>query len=174
MHEPAADLLLLATRCGQSVVWVAREGPRLGRVAAKVSAWSPLQQIDHAALTTTAIADLVERILAGDAACLPAGPRDAKLEFILAAGAIPRGRGDAPKELRAGDDVSAATVVDRLTVAVEKLNALMPRVRDLAAADRRLPHFALGPMTAGEWLRFGVIHFDHHLAIAREADAVSG
>ena len=71
--------------------------------------------------------------------------------------------------LRPPAAVAAAEVRKMLGPLAGRLGALSLRARDLATADRRLPHFALGPLTPAEWVRFARIHFEHHAAIAAES-----
>jgi len=76
---------------------------------------------------------------------------------------------DTPEMLRPPAAVAAAEVRKMLGPLAGRLGALSLRARDLATADRRLPHFALGPLTPAEWVRFARIHFEHHAAIAAES-----
>jgi hypothetical protein len=141
------------------------------RVVRSVSSWSPRMQFVHAALATSSICRFVERILAGDPGCLPPGAPSAPLAMILSTGSIPRGRAEAPEPLKPEAGVGAEEVRDALAECSERVQALAPRAEEIATSETRLPHFALGPMTPAQWLRFARIHFDHHLAIARETES---
>lgn len=173
--DPAADLDALVALAESARAWLdrgpaaAHDGDRLGLVNAEVSQWSPRQQIDHAALATLSICGALDRILAGAPECVPPGRPGPNLEMILTTGFIPRGRAEAPEKMKPAPDVTHAATLAHLDALLARLRELAPRAAACAAAGLRYPHFALGPMTAPEWLRFARIHFDHHVALARDA-----
>jgi hypothetical protein len=167
--DPGRDLCELDRAAGAALDWLDRDGERLAVVVEDVSKWSPRMQLDHAALATRSICGAVELILAGDPRCVAAGPRGENLSAILTTGFIPRGRAEAPDSMKPAPDVGHAATREHLVTLRERLAALAPRADAIAAATLRFPHFALGPMTAAEWLRFARIHFDHHVAIAHDA-----
>ena len=166
---PERELASLDRLVADAAAWLAADADRLGEANAAVSHWSPRMHLDHAALATSSVCGAVRRILAGDPRCVEAGPPVAALAAILAAGAIPRGAADAPAPMKPPPDVTHAAACAHLAECRTALDALGPLVDQVQAATRRYPHFALGPMTAAEWIRFARIHFEHHVAIARDA-----
>ena len=87
---------------------------------------------------------------------------------ILEAGEFPRGVGQSPDAMLPGDDPDAATVQAATEKARERWASLDDQAEAIEASTVRLPHPALGPLTAAEWLRFASIHGRHHLRIVDE------
>ncbi len=156
---------------------------RLGRTADRivvpsVSKWSAVMHFDHVASATRSILGAVDRILANDAACVPGGDLSPQAARILRAGSIPRGVAEAPAPLRAAESPQAADVALRLAEIASCCAALKSRTAEIDGATLRFPHFALGPLTAPQWIAFAQIHFEHHLLIAddcvRAAESQAG
>ena len=152
-----------------SIARIDASGDALAAHEGCTSAWSPLQHYHHAGRASRWALRAIDRILAGHPDTIGPGPPSPQAERILGAGRIPRGVADSPEMLRPPAAVAAAEVREMLDSLAGRLGALSPRARDLASADRRLPHFALGPFTPAEWVRFARIHFAHHAAIAAES-----
>ena len=166
--DPARELADLGRLTATAAEWLERHGERLGAVVEDVSKWSPRMQIDHAALAAASVCGAVERILAGAPGCVEPGEPSAQLSAILTTGFIPRGTAEAPEKMRPAAGVTHDEALAHVAALRGRLDALTPRVAEIASAGLRFPHFALGPMTASEWLLFARIHTDHHLAIARD------
>lgn len=144
---------------------------RLGRAVDRalipsVSAWSAVMHFDHLVTTTRSILGAVDRILANDAACVPDGDLSPQAARILRAGSIPRGVAEAPAQMRAAESPNPADVAARLAEIASRCGAMAARAAEIDAATLRVPHFALGPMTASQWIAFAQIHFEHHVLIA--------
>ncbi|MCE9635472.1 MAG: hypothetical protein K8T90_07180 [Planctomycetes bacterium] len=181
--DPTADLESLRRMTSDVAAWLDRAAAdaqaggldRLARVNPGVSQWSPRQQIDHAALATLSICRAVDAILTRAPGCVGPGAQQPNLQMILATGFIPRGRADAPEKMKPPPDVTHAATRAHLDALAEALGALSPRLvgARIGSGDgggaARFPHFALGPMSTAEWLRFACIHFDHHVALAHDA-----
>jgi hypothetical protein len=156
---------------GQTIARIDASGDGLSSCSGGTSAWTPLQHYHHAGRASRWALRSIERILAGSPDTGAPGPPSPQAERVLRAGSIPRGAAGTPEMLRPPTAVVAAEVQEMLGSLAARLGALSPRAQDLAAADRRLPHFALGPLTPAEWIRFARIHFEHHAAIAAEDGA---
>jgi hypothetical protein len=145
------------------------EAGDLDRQADAVSAWTVGQQLIHTALVATSLALAIRRILGGG------GSRDGSITEpgtgILTSGEIPRGVGDAPEPSRRAETPAADEIAGAIEKARAKWSAISPRTDDMRAAADRLPHPALGPMTAVEWVRFQAVHAAHHLKIVDDIRA---
>jgi hypothetical protein len=168
-HIGGSDFDALDRVAADALEWLGRDPEHLGAVSDSVSHWSPRMHLDHAALATASVCGAIRKILAGDARCVAPGPASDPLRAILESGAIPRGVADAPAAMKPPEDVSHVVACAHLAECRRHVAELATRVPEIEAATLRFPHFALGPMTAAEWVRFARIHFEHHVAIARDA-----
>ena len=127
-----------------------------------VSAWSAHRQVEHTVLVADRLLDLVARLDRGEA-----GESGGRLRWpgriVLALGRIPRGRGQAPEDLRPQATPDVEAVRARLASVRTRLDAPRPRRR-----TPRAPHPHLGALDARQWRRFVDIHTRHHLAILRD------
>lgn len=98
---------------------------------------------------------------------------------VLATGWIPRGIGKAPEISRPAGAERAQVAADLRRVR-EKIEALAPRLDEIAAGRGRASHPIFGGLTPPQWLRLLWVHHHHHLKIIRdlrrafEAEAGSG
>jgi hypothetical protein len=163
--------------------------PELTARAAKVSAWSVGQQLDHMLRVDRAVLKTLRQVLdhlagapvppaaaaaltAAAAASAGTGPTFVG-RVVLWSGYMPRGVGKAAANLRPDEDpLAAARAAARQMPEIDgRLAALAPRLAEVDAAARaghRLPHPRLGSFDAVEWLRFLYIHRHHHLKVVRD------
>lgn len=172
--DVSREIAALEDLVSECAGWAAGGDSPPARPSPGVSAWSALQHVDHAARATQSALSQVGRILAGDDACLPPGPLSPAAEAILRSESIPRGVAEAPRPTRPDPAPAPADVARRLGDLRAALRSADARAAEVAAAVGRLPHFALGPMTAAEWIRFARVHVEHHVRIAREASPPRG
>lgn len=165
-HETSARLATLRAHCAAAESRLRLDLAADRAVMPGMSAWSAVMHFDHLASTTRSILGAVDRILAGDAACVPGGETSPQAARILRAGSIPRGVAEAPAQMRAAESPQAADVALRLAEIASRCAALSSRTAEIDGATLRFPHFALGPLTAPQWIAFAQIHFEHHLLIA--------
>lgn len=142
---------------------------RLLRVAPAVSRWSAAQQIGHAVgVNVATFADIAAALAGAPRRTTEDGPTAAGAG-ILALGAIPRGVAESPSRFRPDPQPDLAALAQLVASHRSALAGLRGSAAAIAACPVRMPHFALGGMTAAEWTRFCRIHLAHHLAIADEA-----
>lgn len=165
----AFDRLAAQTR---EIAALAAEGDEaLHARAEEVTAWSVAQQLEHLDLTGSKLLDAVEAILA-DPATPPRGRPNPSGWLVLLTGRIPRGRVKTRPEWSPED--SSPERARRVTALAGRIAALEARSAELAAARATRAHPVLGQFTATRWLRFLVIHQEHHLRMAREIRAARG
>lgn len=136
---------------------------RLTLRAARVSAWSVGQHLDHLAQANRLCASTIARILESPGT----GPQPGLTiagRAVLLTGWIPRGRGRAPSAT-VPSAASTSETRNRLREAHRAVTALGERLAALDGVRGRLGHPALGGFTAFQWLRFIAIHTRHHLKI---------
>jgi Protein of unknown function (DUF1569) len=132
----------------------------------RVSGWSSHQHLDHM-LKVMKLS--LSQLLSGEKLT----PRNPRLTFpgwaVLLFGKIPRGRIQAPEIVQPDN-----SPLETLIIEVESLEGLFPQLyRLLEQKDflrRTMKHPTLGILTASHWLRFLVIHNNHHLKIIRELE----
>ncbi len=167
MFDPIADHAHLARLQELIERWLAEHEPALPRVAAGVSGWSAEQHLAHVALANELVLRNLKSLAKGSGLLVVEGgePVPGALE-ILAGGRIPRGAAQSPRIVRPPAAVERALLLEWLADARRELAALDPHA--IRSTNQRIPHQILGPLDAPQWLRFGVVHSRHHLAIARE------
>jgi hypothetical protein len=131
-----------------------------------VSAWSPLQHLEHVGLSNRTIARAVRAIEAGK------GEPDQKPSLrgavVLKLGRIPRGRARHPEAAAPRPQPSPDAVRALLEETRGEFEVFRPQLQDLAERPQTVSHFALGAFTAIQWMRFADVHTRHHLRIVRE------
>jgi hypothetical protein len=136
------------------------------------SGWGCGEHAGHAVIAAFGIARGIERALAD-----PERDRHEtaakQAAAILRGGLFPRGVAKAPERL----DPTRRTREEMLAVvepATAAWSSLGPRANEIARSPARFPHFVLGHLTGGEWVRFCAIHTAHHLTLVREIEAAAG
>lgn len=128
-----------------------------------VSGWSCGQHVGHVVLIAASIARQIEECL-----CDPERNHEqgtsAIAHHILSTGTIKRGAAKSPPnalpQTRTRDDFLAL-----LPSTVDTWSGIRARAAEVSACNARLPHFALGHLSSGEWVRFCAIHTAHHLKV---------
>ena len=133
------------------------------RADPSVSGWSCGQHAGHVVLIAVSIARQIERSLRDpernrDETTSPVAQR------ILSTGEIKRGVAQSPPEAlpltRTREDFLAL-----LPSTIDTWNGIRARAAEVSACQARLPHFALGHLSSGEWVRFCAVHTAHHLKV---------
>jgi hypothetical protein len=137
-----------------------------------VSAWSVAQQLEHLGLTGEKVLDVLDAILR-DPATPPRGRPNPAGWMVLLSGRIPRGRVQTRPEW-VPPDSSPERARQGVAALAARTAALAARAGELAAARATRPHPRLGQLDARRWLRFLVIHQEHHLRLVRDIRAAAG
>jgi hypothetical protein len=137
-----------------------------------VSAWSVAQQLEHLGLTGGKVLDAIDAILR-DPATPPRGRPNPAGWMVLLAGRIPRGRVKTRPEW-APPESSPERARRGVAALGARTAALAERAGELAAARATRAHPRLGQFNACRWLRFLIIHQEHHLRLVRDIRAAAG
>ncbi len=133
---------------------------------ADVSSWSVAQQVDHMLRSVARMLSAADMIRIGyDARIKPDGQASLPGRMLLRAGAIPRGRAEAPEDVL---PVLAPTVEDcraRYETVLLVVAAFAPHLDVIRTVRGTISHPLLGDFRAKDWLRFARMHTEHHLAI---------
>jgi hypothetical protein len=138
-------------------------------VADKVSLWSAAQHAWHVASANLLMFSAIEKLYKDEAEdVLRTGGPTLPGWFVLTTGRLPRGRAKAPAPLEAPPETVRPDAVRLVQQSKAMMTSLAQRAQFLHEPKGRLNHFALGNLTALQWLKFARIHTRHHLAIVRE------
>ena len=135
--------------------------------APSVSRWSVKDHLEHLTLTHEGIVSWIERARDGDPKLDTGGRPGLAGRIVLLVGAFPRGRGRATEPTRP-KGTSAEELVERFRGIRERVEGLEGSLAQLQASRATLKHFAFGDLDAAQWLRFTVIHHNHHQKIVRD------
>ena len=136
------------------------------RRSAAVSNWSVAEQVDHMLRSVARMLAAADTIRVGyDARIKPDGKASVPGRLLLRAGAIPRGRADAPEEVLPAETPTLEDCRARYERTLEQLAALTPHLDAIRTWRGTIPHPLLGDFRAQDWLRFARMHTEHHLAI---------
>ena len=133
----------------------------------EMSGWSPAQHLDHIwlangkSLMAAAYAAEGKKTVA-DGALNDAG------RALLANETIPRGQMSAPENVSPPHGLDRNRLRQTLARSQKALATVSDAMGMLPEATGRIPHPALGALTATQWLRFVRIHSDHHLDIVND------
>lgn len=147
---------------------------RLSTVAPQISGWSALHHAAHMTLAN----ELILRNLAslskgtGLLVVFEAAQKPEALAH-LASGRLPRGRAQSPRMVLPPSDIDLPRAREWAANVVTELDKLIPTLDTASPTRCFIPHQLLGPLDLAQWLRFGIVHTQHHLAIAREVLAAT-
>lgn len=146
------------------------EPARLAEVQPARSGWSAEQHLAHVTLANELVLRNLKSLSLGQGLLVQRGGDPLPgTHAVLAAGRIPRGQAQSPRIVRPPARVQRELLDGWLhdgRAALAELRALSPAA--LAASELKISHQILGPLDLPEWARFGVVHTEHHLVIARE------
>ena len=130
--------------------------------------WNSAEHAAHCAKVSLLVARTVRTLLASQSDARR-GPINEAAQALLDSGCFPRGKGNAPPSLH---PTPAATEdgVRALKAASRSWTKIEARVDEIESSTAQSDHFAMGPLTASEWVRFCAAHTAHHLRIVREID----
>lgn len=166
---PATELARLREDYCAIARLLERSGEGLSRIAVPVSGWSADQHLAHLALANELVCRNLRSLLRGSGALVQdEGEPSAESLAILQSGRFPRGAAQSPRMVRPPEQVRRDFLSDWLASNRLDFEELSARTGEIEAAQKRIPHQVLGPLTAVRWLRFAAMHTRHHLDIARE------
>ena len=132
-----------------------------------VSKWSVKDHLEHLSIAHGSIVNWIERARDGDPSLDTGGRPSLVGRIVLRVGAFPRGRGKAP-ERTLPQGASAEELAARFRRIREQVEGLEGSLAQLQASRATRNHFVFGDLNATQWLRFTVIHDNHHQKIIRD------
>ena len=144
--------------------WLAMPDPDLFAVAPAVSQWSPAHHVHHLALTELSVLGLVGRLIDGGGR--PSGGVALWARGHWARGVFPAGGRSRSAALTPPTHLERAVVEGALRRARTASSSVAARAEDLARARGRARHPFYGALNAAQWVRFLVVHADHHVRIS--------
>ena len=135
--------------------------------APEVSKWSVKDHLEHLSIANRGIVRWIERVRDEDPKLDIGGRPSLAGWIVLFVGAAPRGRGKAP-ERTLPKGTSAEELAARIRGTREQLEGLEGSLAQLEASRATRNHFAFGDLNPAQWLRFTVIHNNHHQKIIRD------
>lgn len=137
-------------------------------VHATISDWSPADHLYHILLANHKSLKAARLAALGRPPASPTGTPTPAGEHVLETGSLSDLGAEAPPAVRPPHDLDRDALCTIYTSSREQFEALSEHVPTLAEAEARMPHPALGPLRASEWLRFARIHSDHHQDIVQQ------
>ena len=133
-----------------------------------VSKWSPAQQLYHLWLAGGRMLKAAQVIHQGRGPVATEGEMTRIGRIILGRGVFPRGKAQAPENVRPPDAVSREELSQSLDRSRRSFAAVEPLLAELPDAKGYIEHPFFGALTAAQWVRCARIHTEHHLAIIRD------
>jgi len=138
----------------------------MSRHSDSVSSWSVGKHVEHLTLSDEFTLDGLSKLLAN-----PKGGKPGKPNLVgricLWAGYIPRGRGKAPKGV-VPQEIPSEDVHDKLVAVRQGFVELQTSAGQLTSSIATVPHPVFGRLNAPQWLRFTVVHHNHHQKIMHD------
>ena len=165
----AAELETYASATRDVVRLLEHDAGRLARAAPQVSGWSALHHAAHMTLANELVLrNLVSLSKGSGLLVVSEAAQNPEALALLESGGLPRGRAQAPRMVVPPADIDAPTARGWATQLAADLEASVPAIAAARVQRCFVPHQLLGPLDLAQWVRFGVVHTRHHLAIARD------
>lgn len=125
--------------------------------------WSPVEIIEHLTRAYSGTAKGFERCIEKGAPLATAATLKQRLQqfALIKLGYFPEGR-QAPKFIIPSGELDLAAVLDAVRRDLNRLDAIAGKVRQSLGPGKMLDHPILGALTVDEWLKFHVVHTQHH------------
>ncbi len=133
----------------------------------EVSKWSVKDHLEHLSIANHGIVTWVEKALDGDPSVTTGGRPSLLGRIVLVTGGFPRGRGKAPERTQP-TGVSAEELLAKFRRVRERVQGLEDDLAQIQSLDATRNHFVFGDLNVAQWLRFMVIHNNHHQKIIRD------
>jgi hypothetical protein len=133
------------------------------RVRRDPKQWSVAEIVEHLARAYSGTAKGFERCVEKGAALATASSVRQKLQQfgLINLGYFPRGR-EAPKHIIPSGELDLGAVLDAVRRDLARLDTAATRARAALGTGKMLDHPILGALTVDQWLKFHVVHTQHH------------
>ena len=146
-----------------AIVLDATSGCADGNVRRDPGKWSVVEIVEHLTRAYSGTAKGFERCLEkGAPLATPATLKQKIQQFALIdLGYFPRGR-QAPKHIIPTGELDLHAVIDAVRRDLARLDEAAMKTKQALGPGKMLDHPALGALTVDQWLKFHVVHTEHH------------
>lgn len=150
-------------RCLAIVLDVTRGAGDEARLRRDPAKWSPVEIIEHLTRAYSGTAKGFERCLEKGAPLATSATLKQRLQqfALINLGFFPEGR-QAPKFILPTGELDLAAVLDAVRRDLTRLDESASKARQSLGSGKMLDHPILGALTVDEWLKFHVVHTEHH------------
>jgi uncharacterized protein DUF1569 len=150
-------------RCLAIVLDVTRGAGDEARLRRDPAKWSPVEIIEHLTRAYSGTAKGFERCLEKGAPLATSATLKQRLQqfALINLGFFPEGR-QAPKFIIPTGELDLAAVLNAVRRDLTRLDESASKARQSLGSGKMLDHPILGALTVDEWLRFHVVHTEHH------------
>ena len=150
-------------RCLAIVLDVTRGAGDEARLRRDPAKWSPVEIIEHLTRAYSGTAKGFERCLEKGAPLATSATLKQRLQqfALINLGFFPEGR-QAPKFILPTGELDLAAVLNAVRRDLTRLDESASKARQSLGSGKMLDHPILGALTVDEWLRFHVVHTEHH------------
>ena len=150
-------------RCLAIVIDVTRGAGDEVRLRRDPAKWSPVEIIEHLTRAYSGTAKGFERCLDKNTPLATSVTVRQRLRqfALITLGYFPEGR-QAPKFIIPTGELDLAAVLDAVRRDLARLDETASRARQSLGPGRMLDHPSLGALTIDQWLKFHVVHTEHH------------
>ena len=150
-------------RCLAIVLDVTRGAGDEARLRRDPAKWSPVEIIEHLTRAYSGTAKGFERCLEKGAPLATSATLKQRLQqfALINLGFFPEGR-QAPKFIIPTGELDLAAVLNAVRRDLTRLDESASKARQSLGSGKMLDHPILGALTVDEWLKFHVVHTEHH------------
>jgi hypothetical protein len=133
------------------------------RVRRDPGQWSVVEIVEHLARAYSGTAKGFERSVEKGTSLATGTTLKQKLQQfgLINLGYFPKGR-QAPKHIIPTGELDLGAVLDAVRRDLERLDQSATRAREAIGPGKVLDHPILGALTVDQWLKFHVVHTEHH------------
>ena len=150
-------------RCLAVVLEVTRGAGDEVRLRRDPAKWSPVEIVEHLTRSYSGTAKGFERCVEKGAPLATATTIKQRLQqfALIQLGYFPEGR-QAPKHIIPTGDMDHHAVLAAVRRDLARLDEAAIKARQLLGSGKMLDHPILGALTIDQWLKFHVVHTEHH------------
>jgi Protein of unknown function (DUF1569) len=150
-------------RCLAIVIDVTRGAGDELKLRRDPAKWSPVEIIEHLTRAYSGTAKGFERCLEKGAPLATSATLKQRLQqfALINLGYFPEGR-QAPKFILPTGEIDLAAVLAAVRRDLARLDETAGKIRQSLGTGKMLDHPILGALTVDQWLKFHVVHTEHH------------
>src|SRR4030095_520990 len=150
-------------RCLAIVLDAAKDGGAQFSARRDPAKWSPVEIVGHLTRAYSGTAKGFERCLEKGAPLATAATLKQRLQqfALINLGYFPQGR-QAPKHILPTGELDLNAVLDAVRRDLARLDESASKTKQALGTGKMLDHPILGALSVDQWLKFHVIHTEHH------------